>query len=759
MIKKIVKRDGHIEDFSPNKVNKWGEWASRTLGSFVDWSHIVTHTVSTLPEVVDSQQLQERLIQTCLDQETWSYYRMAGRLYAAYLNKRIHGDKIPTVLEVQTELLNAGLMRQLNYSPEEYAFIETFIDHKRDFKSVHFELHQVRKKYSLRNKLTEQEYETQQFVYMRMAMALAEDEPVEYRLQEVKNFYDEFSEKRINAPTPNYVNLGTPLFGLASCCLYTTHDTAPSLAIGDHIAYTMTYMSAGIGSHIKTRALGEAVRGGLIEHQGRLPYYRALDGAIHANLQNGRGGAATTYYEIFNKQSKTIAQLKNPMSTTENQIKGLDYAMSSNKFFAKKAAKKEDIFAFDCHNAPDLYQAFYSEDLTAFESLYSAYEQDDTFPKHWMSARDLVITAMNESYEAGQHYLFWADEVNRHTPFKDVIYSSNLCTEIMLPTDGYGDMMDLYSTEDHGRGEVAICTIGGVVVSNIHSDEQYAKTAYYALKMVDKCIHQAEYKLPHVGVTSKARLNAGIGIMGLAHHMAKKGLAYSSEAGKQELHRVAERHAYFLIEASLKLGQELGNAPWMHKTKWPEGWLPIDTYNRNVDSITDFSLERDWEDLRQRIVANKGIRNSVVISHMPGESSSKGSGTSNSLYPVRDLTLMKTDNGIITQWAAPDGERLAKDYELAWNIPTKDLIDMYAIFQKFTDQGISADTFRRVQGTEKIGTKEMITDYLYMTKMGFKSRYYQNSLTAKGTNLVTGEEMFEEKIGAAGCGDDGVCAL
>lgn len=758
MIKKIVKRDGRIEDFSATKVNQWGEWASRTLGAHVDWPYVVTHAISTLPEQATSQELQQRLIDVCLDEESWSYYRMAGRLYAALLNKKIHGDTVPTVFDVQKRLLNVGLMREMNYSPEEYAFIETFIDHTRDFKAAHFELHQVRKKYSLYNKKTKQEYETQQFVYMRMAMALAEDEPLETRLTEVKNFYDEFSLKRLNAPTPNYVNLGTPLFGLASCCLYTTNDTAPSLAVGDHIAYTMTYMSAGIGSHIKTRGLGSMVRGGLIEHQGRRPYYRALDGAIHANLQNGRGGAANTFYDIFDVEAKTIAQLKNPMSTDENRIEGLDYTMTSNKFFTRKALLSEDIFTFDCHSAPDLYEAFYSEDTEHFASLYSEYENNPDFEKNWVSAREQVLTAMTEGYEAGQHYLFWVDEANRHTPFKDTIYSSNLCTEIMLPTLAYENMMDLYSTEDHGRGEVAICTIGAVILSNIHSDEQYRKTMYYALKMVDKCIHQAKYALPHVGFTSKQRLNAGIGIMGLAHHMARLGLKYSSLEGKKEIHRVAEKHMYFAIEASLQLGKELGNAPWMHKTKWPEGWLPIDTYNRNVDKIADFEYEQDWEGLRSRVVENGGIRNSVLVAHMPGESSSKGAGTCNGPYPIRELTLMKSDNGNVTLWAAPDGEELADAYESAWDIDTLDLIHGYAIIQKFTDQGISADHYRRLQGADRIGTKEMLTDYANMTRFGYKSRYYQNSLTSKGIDLESGEEMYEEKVGEAGCGG-GACTI
>ena len=255
-------------------------------------------------------------------------------------------------------------------------------------------------------------------------------------------------------------------------------------------------------------------------------------------------------------------------------------------------------------------------------------------------------------------------------------------------------------------------------------------------KMIDKVIHMGDYVFPHLEITAKSRMSAGVGIVGLAHYMAKNKLSYKSPEGKKEMHRIAERHAYYLIKASLKLGKEKGNAPWMHKTKWPEGWLPIDTYNKNVDGVVPNELQYDWETLRQEIIENGGIRNSVVSAIMPSESSSKATGTTNAIYPIRDLTLLKTDGNHVINWCAPEGDKLAKWYESAWDIPSKDMIDCYAIFQKFIDQGISGDLFRKIVGDDFVTSKEMLTDYLYMVKMGLKSRYYQNSLTSVGTELV-----------------------
>lgn len=730
MIKYIRKRDGRLEDFSPSKVNKWGEWASKTLGQYVDWSGVVLSTVSTCPETCDSELLQQRLIKTCLDNDTWYYNRMAGRLYAALLNKRLYNGTHPTIRSLHEKLAGIGLMKTLSFSHEEYEQLEKIIDHKLDFKSAHFELEQVRKKYSLKNRVTGAEYESQQFVYMRMAMALAEDQPEERKMEDATAWYHHFSQKRINAPTPNYVNLGTPFNGLASCCIYKSGDSAASLAVGDHIAYTMTYMSAGIGSYIESRSLGDPVRGGAIKHQGKLPYYRSLDGAVHANLQAGRGGACTTYFSAFDPEAFDISKLKNPMTTKDKQIRGLDYAMLQNKFFAKKVAKDEDIFSFTVDSAPDLVGAMFSSDEKKFQEVYEAYEDNDDFQKQWVSAREVLLSQLNESYETGKAYLVWADEMNRHTPHKDAVYTSNLCLETGLPTKAYGSMADLYSETEERVGEVAMCSLGAINVANIKNQEQYEDAAYYALLMIDKCIHMADYPLPHVGVTAKSRLNAGVGIMGMAHYLAKNHLLYSSEGGKEAINKLGEKHAYSVIKASLRLSKELGVAPWMERTKWPEGWLPIDTYNRNVDNVVSSGLAFDWESLREEIIANGGIRNSSLINHMPGESSSKASGTTNGVYPIRELTLMKTDLSNVVHWAAPEGEKLKKWYETSWDLPTRDLIDVYAIVQKWTDQSISADFYRKIIGSDTVTTKEMISDYLYMTKMGMKTRYYINSYTS-----------------------------
>jgi len=333
---------------------------------------------------------------------------------------------------------------------------------------------------------------------------------------------------------------------------------------------------------------------------------------------------------------------------------------------------------------------------------------------------------------------------DNHNFFANDILVHN-CAEVTIPTAGFRSVEELYKPYEEGSGEIGLCSLAGIIVANIENDEQYAEAAYYALKMIDVCIHKSSYVFKSLEETAKARMSAGVGVLGLAHLMAKKNVKFSSQSGRDFIHETFETHYWHLVNASLKLGKELGNAPWMHKTLWPEGWLPIDTYETKINELVTTPNKRDWETLRQQIINNGGIRNSVLAAHMPGESSTIAAGTTNGVYPIRDFDLVKTNDTMVINYAVPESEKLKNKYEVVWDIDSQDLIKCYAIMQKWTDQAISLDLYRKVQGAEKVGTKEMIDIYLSLVKYGCKTRYYINSLTAKGV-VNEQPEAIEEDI-------------
>lgn len=323
-------------------------------------------------------------------------------------------------------------------------------------------------------------------------------------------------------------------------------------------------------------------------------------------------------------------------------------------------------------------------------------------------------------------------------------------------------MRQLYSedglllNDDGSMPEVALCFISSIVAGRV-TEEDYEDVAYYTTLMIDNVIDLMEYPFKQMEITAKSRRSIGVGITNLAHHLAKSGKSYTTKDGKEFIHQHAEMHSYYLHKASLRLAKEKGVAPWIGKTKYVDGWTPLKTYNKNVDSLGDFVLQYDWSQLSEDIKANGGIRHSVLETTPPAESSSQASNTTNSVYPPRQLIISKKSGNSKNIFIVPDYEdlKVRYSYELAWDTPNKDLIDMYAIIQKFHGQSISSDLYLDYSKLPdgKVSNKQLLQEYLQMTKLGMKSRYYINSKS--GVSDDNGDDNTEDEKGCAG----GACSL
>ena len=797
MIKEFIKRDGTIVPFDASKALGWGKWGAKGFAKFIDWQKIVVQTVAQMPERCKAKDFNDGLIRNALNEDTWAGQLMAGRIYATDIHKEVFGGKKRRSLrEVHDIMQAANVMVVLNYSDAEYAQIEEWIDHERDFHCAHYQLKQGRDKYALRNRISKRVYETRQHALMRVAMVVCEQHDPITRMARLESMFSDLSHERLSAPTPNHNNMGTGHNGFFSCCLFTCGDTKESITASTVIAEVMTYMSAGLGENMQVRSLGDPIRGGSIIHSGKIPYYGKQTGVVKSNKQGSRGGSLNEFFSGFDPEVTELMVLKNPRTPINKRNRSIDYTMMLNNWLLAKSSADEEIYLFNAFSAPDLYAAMYGKSLDAFVELYEKYEADESFEKTYVSARKLVVNARSEGFETGRFYLLLIDEVNYHTPHRDPILSSNLCVEITQPTHYYDHLTELYSEkflgfitfdteekqgmlldsneaveikgmvgavaaielkegvefrkkgtftynrvtrviETRREPEVSLCALAAIIVTNCETEEQYAECAYNALYMIDYCIDNNHYALPHMKLTAQARRNAGVGIMDLAHHMARKKLSYTSQEGLMEIHRVGERHAYHLIRASIRLGQERGNAEWIHKTDWPRGWTPLHTYNQNVDTLAPFEYHYDWNQVSLDLIAQGGGRFSSLIAHMPGESSSKYSAATNSLMPLRYLSILKTDGDNSMIWVAPEADTLKEWYTIAWNMTRKDFTNLYAVIQKWTDMSISADDYQTFKGDEKISSSALIEETNYMAFMGRKSLYYTNSETSDKEALAT----------------------
>lgn len=380
--------------------------------------------------------------------------------------------------------------------------------------------------------------------------------PKERRIDDVVKLYTYLSDLKINAPTPYLNGLRTGKTGYASCCVIKADDTAKSIGVAREVAYTMTVNQAGIGYYLSSRSAGDGVRGNTIKHMGKIPYYRGIDAGVKENRQQSRGGSATVSFLALDPQIDELIRLRNPMTVASKRINTMDYSIGINRSFINRVAKNLDWMLVSYKHAPQLHEGIFTMSMEEFDAEVDRIAKDDSIPKTWIRARDLAVELITQRTEVGRLYVYWTDEMNRHTPFKDVIYSSNLCAEIALPTKGYSDMRNIFKY-DVDDGEVALCFLSSLVAGRV-TPEEYEDVAYYTVLMIDNVMEIMTYPYENMESTVKKRRSIGVGLTNVAHFIASHKVAYGSPESKQLVHDLAELHSYSLHKASLRLAKERG---------------------------------------------------------------------------------------------------------------------------------------------------------------------------------------------------------
>lgn len=777
----VIKRDGSIEPFDYEKLEGWIKWACE--GSRSSWSSVIISAIKKLPSgLVDSDTLMDVLIKSALeliDQDV-SYDKVASELMLAQLRKRLFDSYYPPSLKFWHDyLVSVGAWSDKSewLTPEDFLVLDMHLVHERDRLFTSAGLKQFMDKYSRRSTITQEIYETPQFMYMGMAMELmapyydkitGKTVPG-YSLEEALDLYDALSLQKINVPTPPLVGLRSGDRGFASCCLVDSTDTLGSIGAAEHVVFTMVAARAGIGYNLESRSISDPVRNGAFPHSGKLPYYRLIDRSVKANTQQSRGGSATVTFPFFDPEVLTIFKIKSNRSPEDLKIDKMDYSMNFNSLLIKRFLSKKDITLMSYLYAPEVHEAFYSSDEKYFEEVYEAAERrlkgktqtgEDGKPvliAPTIPALDIIEEWLTVRMETGRMYAHNIAESNRHGAFLDPIRMTNLCVEITQPTVPAQHMLDWFMTptqiEEKVRNnepvaEVSLCNLAGLVLGRIKTLEEWEHYTYVALKFVDTIIDIQDYAFPTLEYTAKARRNAGIGLMNAAGAMAAEGLAYEGVEARNWIHKEAEKFAYYLHKASVTLAKQKGACLWFNKTKASQGELVIDNYKKTVDELVTVGLELDWEGLRKDIL-KYGMRNSVLTAQMPGESSSVLLGVTNSLEPPRQLVTVKTSavNKVVAVVPGLDDWDTRMSYKLAFDIDREEFIKWIAVAQKMFSQSISTNAYydyNKFPGG-KIPQKAALRDFLLSVKYGYKTWYYANF------DVNNGGSAHEQACSGGGC--------
>ena len=654
---------------------------------------------------------------------------MAARLLLFSLRKQLNRKlwDHPHIYEQVQKGIKLGVYdKDLDkwYDKRDWDRMEQWIVHERDYDFTYAGLRQVIDKYLVQDRSTGAVYETPQFMYMLIAATVFHNYPKSTRLTYIKKYYRAISKHLINIPTPVMAGVRTPLKQYASCVLVDSDDTLPSIFSSDMAIGRYVAQRAGIGINAgRIRGINSRIRGGEVQHTGIIPFLKKFEATVKCCTQNGvRGGSATVHFPIWHQEIEDILVLKNNKGSDDNRVRKLDYSIQLSKLFYERFIKNEDITLFSPHEVTELYEHWGTD---KFDEIYEAAERKTSVYKKKINAQELFMSMLKERAETGRIYIMNIDHCNTHSSFKDLVRMSNLCQEITLPTEPL-QLID-------GEGEIALCILSAINVGKLVYFDDLETLCDLSVRALDEVIEHQGYPVKAAEISTKARRSLGVGYIGLAHYLARTGYNYSEKGAWEAVDELTEHFQYYLLKASNTLAKEKGKCEYFDRTKYSDGVLPIDTYKKEVDEITNRKLSLDWESLRKDITEH-GLRHSTLSAQMPSESSSVVSNATNGIEPPRDfLSVKKSKQGPLKQ-VVPQYLSLKSKYTLLWEMGgNTGYINIVAVMQKYFDQAISGNWSYNPEDYEEnqVPLSVMAQDLLTTYKLGWKTSYYQNTYDGK----------------------------
>jgi|688.fasta_scaffold32658_6 ribonucleoside-diphosphate reductase alpha chain len=756
----IKKRNGNVEKFNADKINKILQWATEDIKS-VSFEEVAMNAHLSFFDGMTSKDIHAMLIEASanlISEDKPNYQYVASRLLNYQLRKNVWGGKNPPKLydivkaNIDTLVYDEEILNW--YTKQEFDKLDEFLRHDRDFNFTYAGIKQLCDKYMVQNRVTKQIYETPQFAYMLIAMTFFKGYK-ENRLDYIKKAYNYFSKHKINLPTPIMAGVRTPMKSYASCSLFTVDDDLRSIFSNNSAVGFATASRYGIGLNLsRLRATNAPIRNGEVVHTGPIPFAKAFESTVKSCHQNGiRGGSATVNFAWFHYDILDILVLKNNQGTDDNRVRKLDYCVGLDKLIFERFLKNQDVTLFSYHECPSLWNTFGME---GFKEKYEKAEANKNIKfKKKVPARELMGLLAKERLETGRIYTMFVDHANEHGSWLDQVDTSNLCLEVNHP------LIPIYDVNDPD-GEIGVCVLAALNWLEIKDDNEMESVCDIIVRMLDALIDHQEYFVPAAKNFATKRRSLGVGVSNLAALLAKEELKYWDVNAPNFVSKWMEKTSYYLIKASVEMAKELGKCEKFDRTKFSQGILPIDTYKRDVDEFITEPLHCDWETLREEI-KKYGMRHSTLTACMPVESSSVIQSSTNGIEPPRSAISFKGSKSNILPVVVPNIDKYKDNYTFAFDMPSNEgYLKVAAAIQKFTDMSISTNTYYIPSRYEKnkVPVEVVIKDILLAYKYGLKNLYYANTddgdkQTAMETKSVEAKPKVQEESGCA----SGACAL
>jgi ribonucleoside-diphosphate reductase alpha chain len=698
--------------------------------------HIIRPTMSER-EIIQSL-TQVSLELTSQDEPKWQY--AAAKLYIHNLYEEVREsrglakeqDPYSNLYEFIADLTEKGLYGKYileNYTKAEIKELESIMDRKRDFLFNYSGINLLAKRYLIQD-FNRKPLELPQQMFMGIAMHLAIPEKKENRLFWAKRFYDVLSSLKATMATPTMSNARKPFYQLSSCFIDTVDDSLNGIYKSLDSFSKVSKFGGGMGIYIgKVRALGSAIRGFKGASGGIIPWVKLFnDTAIAVDQLGVRNGSVAIWLDAWHKDLPEFLQLKTNNGDDRKKAHDVFPGLCYPDLFWKLAENDIDAnWYMMCPHEIRIYKGYSLEDFYGeeWEKRYWECVNDDRIEKRIMTVKDVVRLIIKSAAETGTPFAFYRDIVNKTNPnkHKGMIYSSNLCTEIMQnmspmkieSTEIVDDNGDKIIVEKTRSGDFVVCNLSSVVLGNINvnDDKELEYIVETQIRAMDNVIDLNYYSVAFAEVTNKRYRAVGLGTSGYHHMLANNKIGWTSDIHLEFADKVYEKINFYAIKASMKIAKEKGSYPYFEGSDWQNG---------EYFNIRGYKSEK-WKQLREDI--NKyGMRNGYLFAVAPNGSTATIAGTSEGIDPVMAKFWLEEKKGSIIPKTAPN---LSMEnywyYTSAYNIDQAWCVKINGIRQRHIDQGQSFNLYITTEYT----MRQIMNLYIEAWKSGVKSIYYVRS--------------------------------
>lgn len=694
-------------------------------------------------EGMTDEEIRDSLIQVSLELTTDiepNWQKIAARLYVEKLYDEVKKNRgLDSTKDLYKNFY--GFVRELvdnklygkyileNYTEEDIKELEKVIKPERDFLFTYSGIKLLSGRYLVEN-FNREVLELPQQMFMGIAMHLAIPEKKENRLYWAKRFYDVLSSLKATMATPTMSNARKPFYQLSSCFIDTVNDSLKGIYKSLDNFSEVSKFGGGMGIYIgKIRALGSPIRGFKGASGGIIPWVKLFnDTAIAVDQLGVRNGSVAIWLDAWHKDLPEFLQIRTNNGDDRKKAHDVFPGLCYPDLFWRLAENDIDAdWNMMCPHEIKNVKGYSLEDFYGeeWEKRYYECVEDDRIEKRVMKVKDIVRLIIKSAAETGTPFAFYRDTVNKMNPnkHKGMIYSSNLCTEIMQnmspmdiqQTEIIDENGDKIIVEKTKAGDFVVCNLSSVVLGNIDvtSEEEIEYVVETQIRGMDNVIDLNYYSVPYAEVTNKRYRAVGLGTSGYHHMLANNRIHFTDEKHKDFVDKVYENINYYAIKASMKIAKEKGRYKEFEGSDWENG---------QYFELRDYKSER-WNLLREEI-KSYGMRNGYLMAVAPNGSTATLAGTSEGVDPVMSRFWLEEKKGSIVPKTAPGlSEETYWYYNSAYNIDQIWCVQMNGVRQRHIDQGQSFNLYITTNYT----MRQIMNLYIEACKRGVKSIYYVRS--------------------------------